>query len=475
MPYTALARTATLALTLGVAAGSHAGAGFALNGPAVSTGGVSNGQSLLSLSSNPAAVGFDRRRAGEASVIGGVFIGGGLEYGNVEELFDQYDELADAIADTNDLIGGINFNAFDPNAPDFAALIAQAEVEALRVIALLNLVSDEGYANADAGFYTAIVINNDLLGGTLGFDFDYSGSASALSVIDPLDFDPAVAQAELEAAYTLMPGDPTTTFDLTGGIALTINPSTGEVSGSFSNDSLLAVRAAEKRALGMSYSYTLTTGDQSQLYLGAKAKFVQMGLSRVVPRIGDITDSEALFDDIRDADMENSNNLSLDIGALWVGQHASAGISVEDLLEPEYEFNEVDTSSYSDAVAEIINGLGTYKQEAKVSLEASLYTEDRSWALSGYYEPQVTTDALGEEHQWLQISVGWQGENFWVPNVRAGYRTNQAGSKVSMYSLGFTLFRYFNLDLATSSDKVTVEGTTLPRGASASLGVNFVF
>ncbi|UTA47813.1 conjugal transfer protein TraF [Simiduia sp. 21SJ11W-1] len=474
MPHCALSRTATVALTLGFATSSHAGAGFALHGPAVTTGGLSNGQSLLSLSANPAAASFDRTRAKDASVIGGVFMGAGVEYGDVEELFDQYDELAEAIADTNGVIEGISFNAFDPNAPDFASIIAEAEVEAMRVVRLLDAVSDEGYANADAGLYTTFIINHNILGGTLGFEFDYSGSASALSVIDPFNFDANVAQTELDSAYMLMPGDPITTFDLTGGITLTINPSTGDVTGSFSNDSLLAVRAAEKRSLGMSYSYAISTGS-SQLHLGVKPKWVQMGLSRVVPRIGDITDSEALFDDIRDAEKETSSNFSLDVGALWVSQHLSLGVSAEDVLEPEFDFNEVDTSSYSAEVAAVIDGLSSYTQEAKISVEASLYTADRSWALSGYYEPQVTTDALGEEHQWMQLSAGWHGDNFWVPNVRLGYRTNRAGSEVSIYSLGVTLFRHLNLDVSSSTDKVTIEGTSLPRGASASLGVTFAF
>lgn len=459
-----------LALALSASTASLAETGFAAAGPAVTTGGVSNGQSTLSLGSNPAAVGFDRRRAGEdTAVLGAIYVGGALEYGDVEELFDQYDALADSLSDTDGSSTGINFDAIDPNNPDFNALIAQIEAEATRVGALLALVSREGYANADAGFSADFVINSDIWGGTLGFDFGYSGSASAQSILDPLEFDADTAETQLLAAYDLAPGDPTTTYDLTGGLTVTINPNTGNVSGSFTNDSLLAIRAAQQTHLGMSYSYPVQL-DNSTLYLGGKAKYVRMGLSRITPRIGDITDSEQLFDDIRDADFENTSQLSLDVGALWVAEHVSVGLSAEDLFEPEYKFNDVDTSGYSDEAAAIIERLRTYQQDSKVTLESSLYTADRTWAVSALYEVNETTDPLGEVHQWLQVSAGWQGDNFWLPNVRLGYRTNQAGSKVNMYSLGFTLFRYVDLDFATATEKVSIEGDSLPRGASVSLG-----
>ncbi len=469
-------RTTAAVLALSAAVGSHAGTGFTLNGPALTTGGVSNGQSLLSLSANPAAVGFDRSRAkGDSHVLGGIYAGGGLEYGDAEELFDQYDALADALTDSGGFVNGLSFTAIDPNNPDFSALIAQINTEAQQVDTLLALVGQEGYANADLGFHGAFIINGDVFGGTLGFDLNYSGSASASSIIDPLAFDADAALTELDAAYTLTPGDPVTTFDLTGGISLNINPTTGAISGAFTNDSLLAVRAAEQTQLGMSYSYPITLSDNSRVYLGAKAKVVQLGLSRVMPRIGDITDSEALFDDISDADMKTTSNLSLDLGALWVSEHVSAGISVEDILEPEYKFNAIDTTGYSAAAAAAVARLGNYQQEAKVSIEASVYTADRTWALSSYVETQATTDAMGEEHQWLQISGGWHSDSFWLPNVRVGYRANQAGSEVSIYSFGVTLFRYLNVDVATATQKVTIEGESLPRGASASMGINFAF
>ena len=58
-------------------------------------GDVTHGQRVLSASSNPAAAAVDVVRGGGKSVSGTVLsANAGLEYGNVQELFDVIDELA---------------------------------------------------------------------------------------------------------------------------------------------------------------------------------------------------------------------------------------------------------------------------------------------------------------------------------------------------------------------------------------------
>lgn len=470
-----LGALASLLLSVSVSAGD----GFTDTGPAATLGGASTGQSLLSNGPNPAAIGFDRSRLkSDVRVLGGLHVAAGIEYGSVEELFDLYDQLSSAFKESDGGgSGGIAIGSgIDVNNPDLDALIAQVESEATRVAALLTVVGKEGYANADAASDVPFIINAEVLGGTLGFDINYSGSASAKSVVAALNFDPALAKTQLEAAYNLAPGDPSTTFDLSGGIALTIDPNTGFVVGSFDNDSLMAIRAAKVTALGVTYSYPMTFDNHSTLYLGTRAKYVRMGLARLTPRIGDITDSQQLFEDIRDAKYVNTARFGLDLGALWVGEHVTLGASAKDIFEPTYEFNAIDTSAFSNpALIKVIEDMQTYQQEAQVAVEASLYTTDRTWAVSSTYETNAISDALGEEHQWLGVSAGWHSDNFWLPNVRVGYRSNQTGSKINLYTLGFTFFRYINLDIAAAPKNITIEGTTLPQRLSGSLGFNFVF
>ena len=487
-----LAAAVTFAIGTLLSTSAAAGNGFSLSGPASTLGKVSNGQTAISNSGNPAAIGFDRQRMDQSdTVLGGVYLGGGLEYGNVEELFDLYDELSNAIKDDGGTSGGggnggggnggnggggLDFGDIDINNPDIAAAIDRIKTEATRIGGLLALVAVEGYANADATVDLPLIVNKDVLGGTLGFNFSYSGSASAVGFMEELNFDAATAQAELEAAFNLQPGDPITTFDLSGGLSVTVDPSTGAVSGTFANDSLLATRAAQESQLGLTYSYPVSMGDESTLYLGATAKFVRMGLTRIATRIGDITDAEGLFDDIRNAKFRTTNKLGMDLGALWVAHHVTLGASVTDAFEPSYQFNDIDTSNFDNLdLAQLIDRLQTFTQERQITLEASTYTEDRQWALSTSYEGNAVIDPLGDEHQWFTVSGGWHSNNFWLPSVRIGYQTNQVGSEISMYKLGFSMFRYVDLDVGMSSKKIELDGTSLPTGASVSLGFNYAF
>ena len=70
-------------------------------------GDVTHGQRILSASGNPAAAAVDVVRGGGKSVSGTVISGGaGLEYGNVQDLFDTIDELAKAFKPSNPGTGG---------------------------------------------------------------------------------------------------------------------------------------------------------------------------------------------------------------------------------------------------------------------------------------------------------------------------------------------------------------------------------
>ncbi|BFM13402.1 hypothetical protein R50072_35550 [Simiduia litorea] len=486
---TRLAAAVAFTLSSLCAPSSFAANGFMQSGPTSTIGNVSSGQTALSNSGNPAAIGFDRQRMNQDdAVLGGLYLGGELEYGNIQELFDVYDELANAFGDDgssggsggsgggNTSGGGLDFGDIDINDPDIAAIIERVNNQATHIGALLALVATEGYANANAAVDLPLIVNADIFGGTLGFNFSYSGSASAVGFMEDIDFEADTARTELEAAFNLQPGDPITTYDLSGGISLTIDPNTNRVSGTFDNDSLLATRAAQATQLGVSYSYPLVFDDSSTLYLGATAKVVRMGLARVATRIGDITNSEDLFNDIRDAKFVNTSRFGLDFGALWVAKNISLGTSITDAFEPSYEFNAIDTSNYSNQnLRALIDDLQTYQQERQVTVEGSLYTEDRTWALSTSYETTAIKDPLGAEHQWFSVSGGWSSNSFWIPSVRVGYHVNQVGSEINMYKLGFTLFHYVDLDLGMSSEKVEIDGTSLPQGASANLGFHYAF
>jgi hypothetical protein len=71
-----------------------------------------------------------------------------------------------------------------------------------------------------------------------------------------------------------------------------------------------------------------------------------MKLSRFSARFGDITDSEELFDAIRDADFNTDEGIGIDIGALWVGRNYQLGLQLTNLNEPDFTFPDIDLTRY---------------------------------------------------------------------------------------------------------------------------------
>lgn len=462
----------------------QAGNGFAGTGPSATLGSAATGH-YLSNAINPANVGFDRQwiRTGNISA-GRLHLSSGLEYGNVQELFDSYDELSAWLKDNDSGTNPGDGNGgnpgqppkpIDPVNPDLERIINEFKAEATRIGAILAVIATEGYANADLGTDLALVFNRDGLGGTWGLDVSYAGSASAVGFVEDLNFDAEQALTELQAAYNLQPGDPATTFDLSGGFLLHIDPSAGTVKGEFDNDSLLAVRAARETTVAINYSRELAVNGQ-QLFLGIRPKYVNMGLSGLITRIGDITDSESLFDDIRDADFNNTSNLSLDAGVLWASDNYTAGLAVTDIFEPTYDFNFVGSTGFTNpSVIAALQRLQTFKQARRWRLDSSYISDDKQWAASLSLDANPVRDALGENHQWANLSGSWKPDSFWIPSIRLGYAANLAGTHTKLYKLGLTFFNHVDLDLGMSRDTVRIDGDTLPRGLNISLGFNYGF
>lgn len=457
---------------------------FALSGPAQSNGGGYLGQTITAGGPNPAASAFAAQLAGDdKTLIGRLHLAGALEYGDVEELFELYDELAAGFDDSDSGSGsgasadnGLALPDIDINNPNLDALLDAVSERATRLAAVLAVVASEGYANGDLGSDFAMNFTRPWLGGYWGLSYHYGGSASAQGFLEPLEFDRDQALTELQAAFNLTPADPVTEFDLSSGLRLTVDPANGRASATFDNDSLFAARAAEQQVAAVDYNYVIPLADQQQLILGTRAKYISMGLSRVVLRVGDISDAEEIFDEIRDGDFRTTENFGMDFGALLTGPQYLVGLSVLDAFEPTYKFNEVDTSNITNPdLAALIESQTRFKQKAQWTADASLFSQDRQWSAGVSYALNDVTDALGEEYQWLTVTGGWHPDSFWIPDIRLGYSANQTGTEVSIYNLGLTLLDYVDLDLSMSSDEVTIDGETLPRGARASLGFQFAF
>lgn len=245
----------------------------------------------------------------------------------------------------------------------------------------------------------------------------------------------------------------------------------GRVSFVLQNDSALAFKSTQLSTLSTGYSRAAWSNDAGTLYLGAEAHLRNMQMSRLAVRFGDITDSELLFDYIRDADFESDTRVSFDVGALWVGDNYQLGAQLTSVNEPDFQFPAVNLEPFTDqGIIQRIQSDGTYTMERQLKLEASLYSNDRRWSGHLGVDANTAADPLGNDYQWLTVSAGYETRNQWIPGLRLGYRQNLAGTEKTYASLGMTVFKYINLDISSALDVTRIDGKKLPEGLMASIG-----
>jgi hypothetical protein len=436
------------------------------------------GSFIQSASSNPAAAAADLARGTGKSTRGTVLSGAaGLEYGNVEDLFAFYDKVTGAYEpsdpgsggggpgqDPDDKPdGGIDLgDIWDSLDPDFQATIDAVAREVARQAALLELIRKEGYGKAWLAADAPFVLGNEHLGGAWTFGVNWSGTSKAFGIVQPIEFDQDVARVALEDWFNQLPIDRPVQFPISDDVLLAIDPVTDAVKFAIDNDSSIVSKAAQMTELNVGYSRHAWSNNAGSLYLGAEARLYLMRLSRLSVRFGDITDSEELFDAIRDSNFQNDNRLGVDIGALWVGENYQIGAQLTNVNEPKFTFPEIDLNPYTDdGIIGFLQGDQSYTMDRQLKLEASLFTSDRRWSTHLGLDADPATDPMGDDFQWLTLSAGF---------TTIGYRQNLTGTEVKYIGIGLTAFKIVNIDISSALDTVSIDGTTLPRGLMTSIG-----
>ncbi|HSC66358.1 MAG TPA: conjugal transfer protein TraF [Cellvibrio sp.] len=448
-------------------------------------GDVTQGGGVVSTSSNPASGAFDRQYlSADTDVAGYLNLGLSIEYGNVDDLVDQIDEASAALEGdgsqgSSDGVGGSGTDVGsvdNVSNPDLEALIDRVADRATRVAAILAFIRTEGYAVGQGGSDLSILINKDVLGGTLRFDVTGWVNASAVGLTEDIQFNADTALAELKAAYNLQPGDPATTFDLSGGLHLTFDPNTRDVSATYDNDSLLLTRAAKVVEFAGSYSRPLYADDNGKLFLGVKPKMTQVGLTRITTRFGDLTDAEDTFEDTLDANFVTQNKFGIDLGVLWEAERYRLGATLLNVTEPEFDFPDVDYSGINNPeIRDALQTTETYVAEHQLKLEGAWVSAEKRWGVFSAFDTNAVRDPAGFETQWGTISTAYTFENIWFNSLRAGASRNFAGNELSYLSVGATMFRFLKLDLSSTLEDTSIDGEKLPRGLGFSLGFNYDF
>lgn len=245
------------------------------------------------------------------------------------------------------------------------------------------------------------------------------------------------------------------------------------------NESSVLVKGALVKQYGVGYSHNVWKSAASPeswasgwLTVGGRLKYYDLRLVRATVRLTDEDDAEDALDDAQSRD---STGLGLDLGAQWTSRHYTAGAWVNNLNSPQFKFNRLDLSGYSDpdVRAELQSG-ATYTMKPQMQLAGALHSADQHWVLDLATDVNAIKDPMGREYQWFSVGAGYVSNTFWVPGMRAGYRANQVGTQLSYLTAGLTWFGV-NLDLAYGLKEIKYEGDTVPQSFMLNLSSSMTF
>jgi hypothetical protein len=205
--------------SLAVSCLAFAGPVYQPSGSNLIYGDVTHGKRIQSASSNPAAAAADLARSEGKQIRGTVVsVAAGLEYGNIQNLFDAYDKLTGAYEPSGPGIGGgpgqlpeykpggIDLGEIWDNLdPDIQDAVNTIATEVATQVALLALIKEEGHGKAWLAADAPFVIGNEYLGGTWTFGVIWSGSSKAFGLVQRILFDPDTAREELEVCFNSLP------------------------------------------------------------------------------------------------------------------------------------------------------------------------------------------------------------------------------------------------------------------------------
>jgi len=445
-------------------------------------------QKSLSNAGNPAAAALVVERKDPHVMTGGLIeFGAGLEYGDLDELFEKINELAQKHRPPDDGDDGTDkpptpenpirdyvwedlFQKF-PELEDRLDIIKDKVVGAA---AIATLIAAEGYGKAEATSEASFVLNEDILGGTLLMGMAFKGNAKTIGVFEDINFDSEQAKSVLKTIPDFSPLDPVQELDLSGGITLYYNPANKKIKFTIDNDSFLLVKATKVSQFSLSYSKKSFQSELGALYWGIKPSLYRVGLTNVSARLGEVTDSEALFEDIKNSEFIYRHGFDIDMGLIWAAKHYQLGVSVANLIEHKYKYPELDRSEFRSL--DIIKQLDHHEEftmQRQVKLEAGIFTEFRDWSLYAELDANPVEDPMRDRTQWFTLTAGYAADSWWLPSARFGMSRNLAGTKLGYINAGVTIMKFINIDVATTLDTVTLDGTEMRRGANIRLGVQF--
>lgn len=401
----------------------------------------SNPQSILSNTNNPAAASAALRQE-ETQFRMGILssVGVGLEVGQVDNFIDDIDAFDQTINDLD-----IKEQAGTLTVQDIDDANAQFDD-------LLTTAATDGYFKVTAGievpFIGPLVVGGDSLGSfTLDANVYVTGRLGLLH--DALVYNP-VAQT-------------------------------------FQANTALYVKAGQMTEISLGYGRQVVEYNGGNVFAGIRARVLNASMIKAVAGLETTNDAEQYLEDTMDKGTLDSSSVTFDLGALWVGEHYRYGLTMANITSPEFAYPSLGQNCASAGTQDDIGNCYTalsfgdqinltesFVLDPQLTVEAAIYTESRNWVFNVAYDANAINDLVGDQYQWMTASAAYTG-GLWIPGARFSLRKNMAGEKLSYAGLGFTFFKVLNLDLMAATDKVTVDGSEIPRAVAFNLGLEINF
>lgn len=410
-------------------------------GPNLTTGASSNTQSIFSARLNPAlaSLTIDETENWRMNYLPSFAIG--AEIGDVTNFVEELDQLIDILDD-----------------PSQAEDSAEATVEHFNEV--LAEMGEQGYIRLQTGLTAPLLPlywRPRMFPGTLSAEVEVNTQIHMSILDDELIFD--------------------------------------DQNFNFATATSAYIKSGIEKRLSFAYSseidndYTLQHFG-AQMFAGIKLNIINMELSKQVMRLQQLDgrNIENVIEDEYENNLESSTALGLDAGLVLAASRYRLGLTVTDINSPSFDYGTIgeECAQYNEgsiqrnnceAAAFFINSEGRIKAN-ETHVKHPVATADvaffplKSLALSGSMDLASYDDIIGAQNQWLNYSLSYNPENFWIPAARLGYRKNMAGSKISSLAAGLTLFGVVSLDAEMSLDEVTVDGQSAPRKFAFALSVS---
>ena len=454
-------------------------------------GGVSH-HGAMNLSGNPAApasirweydseANINSRTFASGFALGLARIGGGVSYGEADELYTEADEVYDTL-ENNDTISS-----------------SQLEDVTADVENVLRLLQDDGYVNASVyGSVLPLEIASQKLAGVWSihphinlstntrfsgtsvdcksvFDSDFSNCSDYLNgngenMSDCSRFILEVGGSATDCTTGTVSGDLSQECDdaINNGNSDTIQANCTDIF-DLNSDATMHLNIGLFTSLGVGYSTKVYEDSTGSIFLGLRGEYINSNLYTTKVTYTEIVedydnDAEKLAEDIQedyDSNATADSGFAIDLGALWTTRYARLGVSMENAIAPSFDYKDDDGENQ------------TFKLPQQTRVEVSLYPEGR-WMHLSYVQDLAEAEAFsGEKTQWRSLSLGFTP--YWAfLHARVG-TTEEQVSGVSYITTGVSLFSVVHVDIGRSTEDVTIDGDTQPRSFYAAASVEFIF